>query len=452
MIDPRRDHLFISYASEDGAFADWLALKLTAEGYPVWCDRFKLLGGESYPHDIDAAIKERTFRLLALLSKDSISKPNPLKERTLALNLARERKEDFLIPLNIDGRSPTELDWMLSDLSYISFHRSWADGFAALLKKLESISAPRPMADGRRIVSQWFASRDGTSPKPERLWTNLLEIKAVPTLMRVRVADPLSFELASTWLHFAESSTVLWALEGPKRSDLLDIVEVEEIAWDYPNRGIGPLPMDVATNLFAQHLRALCLRKGMAESSDGKYIYFPPELLANNRLSLTRFDGKRTWVSAAGERTFRISAGEHESTRYHLAPAFLPSFRKYGRPVVQVQMRVYLTDSLGRPLSPRKAVRRRRAICKNWWNYEWLARLLGVAAWLGDGAETINLGFTSPGLCLAAVPLQLSASEGLDEAALSSLKVLEEADFTDQIYEDEVEEGWDDEGKDGEAR
>src|ERR1700752_2466117 len=83
-----RDHLFISYAGEDWPFVEWLALRLKAEGYKGWCDRFKLLGGESYPKDIDEAIKNRTIRLLAVLSRYSVQKPNPLKERTLALNLA----------------------------------------------------------------------------------------------------------------------------------------------------------------------------------------------------------------------------------------------------------------------------------------------------------------------------------------------------------------------------
>ena len=178
MSDAQRDHLFISYAWEDGAFAEWLALKLTAEGYGVWCDRFKLLGGESYPQDIDRAIREQTFRLLALMSHSSVNKPNPLKERTLALNLARQRKEDFVIPLNVDGLGPSEVGWMLSDLSYISFHRSWADGFAQLLKKLRSLDAPRPLAeDGRAAVTDWFAERETVSPVPERLWMNLLPIE-----------------------------------------------------------------------------------------------------------------------------------------------------------------------------------------------------------------------------------------------------------------------------------
>src|SRR2546422_9440337 len=48
-VNQVREHLLINYATEDWALADWLTRKLTAEGYRVWCDRFKLLGGESYP-------------------------------------------------------------------------------------------------------------------------------------------------------------------------------------------------------------------------------------------------------------------------------------------------------------------------------------------------------------------------------------------------------------------
>ena len=56
-----RDHLFISYAWKDEVFAKWLALRPTAEGYNVWIDQMRLLGGESWPSDIDVAIKGRTF-------------------------------------------------------------------------------------------------------------------------------------------------------------------------------------------------------------------------------------------------------------------------------------------------------------------------------------------------------------------------------------------------------
>src|SRR5262245_62250883 len=94
-----QDHLFISYATEDLVLAEWLTRKLTTLGYRVWCDRFELLGGERFPRDIDRAIKEDTFRIIALLSKKSIEKEGTNKERKLAHNIGRERKVDFMTAL-----------------------------------------------------------------------------------------------------------------------------------------------------------------------------------------------------------------------------------------------------------------------------------------------------------------------------------------------------------------
>lgn len=241
MSSSQRDHLFISYAWEDGAFAEWLTLKLTALGYRVWCDRFKLLGGESYPEDIDLAIKEQTFRVLGLLSKQSIHKPNPLKERTLALNLGRERHESFLIPLNLDGLGPTDLPWMLSDLSYIPFHPSWAGGLAQFLKKLNSIGAPRSLANGNEVASQHVAGRASLCQRPEHLWTNLLEVQDLPrTVLRITLAKPAPADILSTWPHYGENDLVLWALEGPADTSAVDIDDVEVVEWTGSWTNSGP--------------------------------------------------------------------------------------------------------------------------------------------------------------------------------------------------------------------
>ena len=144
--DTKRDHLFISYAVEDRALADWIAMRLTAEGYKVWYDRFKMLGGESYPRDISQAIQERTFRLIALLSRDSILKENPVKERTLAINVGKKLGIDFLIPLKVDDIQPSELDFLVSDLVYLHFNQSWYDGFLSLMKKLQQLNTPKHQA------------------------------------------------------------------------------------------------------------------------------------------------------------------------------------------------------------------------------------------------------------------------------------------------------------------
>jgi len=209
--------LFISYATEDWPFVEWLTLRLTAEGYKVWCDRIKLLGGESYPKDIDAAIKWRAFRFLTVLSHHSIKKPNPLKERTLALNLARERNENFVVPVNLDGISPTDLDWMVSDLTFISFHLGWADGLKQLLKLLEELNAPREFHEGQSAAGSWFEAKQFVTRKQERLWLNLAEVKELPKDIyrfetAVFIPEDERMQLLKQWPHVNEGN-VFWAFE-----------------------------------------------------------------------------------------------------------------------------------------------------------------------------------------------------------------------------------------------
>ena len=152
----KRDHLFISYAVEDRAIADWIAMRLIAAGYKVWYDRFKMLGGESYPRDISQAIQKRCFRLIALLSRNSIRKENPLKERTLAINVGKNLGIDFLIPLKIDDIQPSEFDFLVSDIVFIQFNKSWYEGFLALMKKLQQLKTPKNQVENYSTISTWM--------------------------------------------------------------------------------------------------------------------------------------------------------------------------------------------------------------------------------------------------------------------------------------------------------
>src|SRR5208337_3659699 len=48
-----RNMVFVSHANpEDNAFAQWLALRLATQGYAVWSDVTRLLGGEDFWDDI----------------------------------------------------------------------------------------------------------------------------------------------------------------------------------------------------------------------------------------------------------------------------------------------------------------------------------------------------------------------------------------------------------------
>ncbi|MFZ0429725.1 MAG: toll/interleukin-1 receptor domain-containing protein, partial [Acidobacteriota bacterium] len=416
-----RDHLFISYASEDGAFAEWLTLRLTAEGYKVWCDRVKLLGGESYPKDIDAAIKHETFRFLAVLSRASMQKENPLKERTLALNIARARQERFIIPLNLDGLNPTELDWMTSDLTFIPFHAGWAEGLRSLLAVLRKDEAPRPVANGRALVGEWLAHDTSIKEEPEPLWSNALELTEIPKhLLRASVTRGSLRGNFKGVPHYRENDRCLFAFELPA-SPFPDL-KVERIDWKSTPR-IGRMETrNMVTNLIWQYTHEYCRAKGLKERQDDdkRHLYFPPGIGSAGRLTFQGYTGRKTWLNVVGERTSK-SHGVPEKTRYHLSPSFAPRLDLFPKPVVLLHLRVHLTDLSGTPLSTSKSIRRRKSICKSWWNHEWLSRLLCVLQWLGDGEKEINL--APSGQCrliLSLQPLQLRAPLGIDETRLGS--------------------------------
>lgn len=449
MPEENRDHLFISYAGEDGAFAEWLTLRLTAEGYKVWCDRIKLLGGESYPRDIDEAIKNQTFRMLAVLSRNSIQKANPVKERTLALNLARQRGEEFIIPLNLDGLDPTEIDWMMSDITFVPFHQSWAEGLARILKLLESLGAPKTLSNGRKAVCDWVAAQDFMRPQPEQLWTNVLDVKELPeTLLRVNARRGSLESAFGDWPRYRENDQVCWAFELPPNIETLDRADIRAIHWNEMLGGSRLSLRNVRVNLLRQYVHLYCTRRGLQEIEGERrrhHLYFSAETTTNGRLPFHGYNGRVNHLRAVGERNFWIGPDQRETIRYHLSPTFSPQLDVFANPVVSVRLRVHLTYENGQTLPVRRAVARRKAICKRWFNHEWLTRLLAVIQWLSNGQSEINLALTdSTRIVLSAKPRACTVPLGINEELLEPIPESDDdgdiSDFENIDEEDEQDE------------
>ena len=80
-----RDTVLLSHANpEDNEFTLWLALQLANQGYKVWCDLTKRLGGELFLDDIEEVIRTRAAKVLYVLSRTSNAKDGPLRELHLA--------------------------------------------------------------------------------------------------------------------------------------------------------------------------------------------------------------------------------------------------------------------------------------------------------------------------------------------------------------------------------
>src|ERR1051326_2669695 len=95
------DTVMISHANpEDNEFALWLALQLARDGYKVWSDVTKLLGGEQFWADIEEVIRQKAVKVIYVLSKVSNESGRGFrKELHLADSVGRQLKDKrFLIP------------------------------------------------------------------------------------------------------------------------------------------------------------------------------------------------------------------------------------------------------------------------------------------------------------------------------------------------------------------
>ncbi len=450
-IDPstKRNRLFISSVDEDGVFADWLTRKLTAEGYLVWCERFQLLGGETYPNDIDEAIKNQTFRFISLYSRASMKDLEVVRQRALALNVRSERNQDFFIPLNVDGVDQTQLDHVTRTLKFIPFQYNWAVGLKQLLKKLESIGCPRSLPNGKRIAAKTFLGDDVRSNEKEILFSNCLQIQQVPKVIyRFKAQkeipkeklDKLKFEWSYrrvdpyTFLSFHKPPALITREYG--------VTKKGGGLWPEVERIDGIRSSNLVSELIRKALIVKCHQKGLKYCSEAGLLYFPPDLLKNDRLNFIRpDDNSETYVLANGERK-HPSGGKY---LYSLAPDFFIRQDLFDDFTILIRIRVRLSDPKGKPLKGhRTIVSRRKYLCKNWWNKEWFNRTLAVSQFLaGEGKITIGES-QDVQIIIDANPLHFKAPVGINEEGLGEISH-EQTELL-RSYEEYLDEDLRDEG------
>jgi hypothetical protein len=424
-FDPsRQDHLFISYAWENCGLADWLVRQLTAHGYRVWCDRFQMLGGEPFPQVIDEAIKTRTFRLVALLSRHSLQKPSPRKERTLALSLSREWGIDFMIPLNVDGLKPSQLPWDYSDLTYISFE-DWAAGLDQLLRALVKASAPRPLPEdeGRRFAADTFLPQHVIENRKETLYTNCFAFERIPERLHlIKWQDegprPDLDRLPVVWPYYSFPGDRVVAFSPPPPEIPHSCYTVaQEVLWRKVDIYEGVPSRDIVSNLLWQSVVFTLVRRGLSRDTEKGLFYFPRGLIRKNKIRYVGRRGRKTWVSVVGEKRFR-----GKPYRYCLAPDFRIR-QDLGQDFVsQLKIRVFLTDIRGKRLDHPSTIARRKHLVSTWFNHHWLNRVLAIASYLGRSKSRIVLLDGDDPVILFAAPISGEVNCAINEASLKSLR------------------------------
>jgi hypothetical protein len=424
MCDSERNHLFVSYAWEDVALAEWLVYKLTHFGYRVWCDRIKLFGGESFPLEIDEAIKNRTHRLLAILSPVSLAKPNPTKERTLALHIAREREIDFMIPLNL-GVRPADLNWMISDLTYVDFQNNWAEGLNQLLKALDKAETPRPLTDGCDRVVASIIPPELVLPGTERVHSNLFRVLELPNAITTyeflrypRAEDRET--MGREWAGYRIDGKRFVAFQQPPSNDGFwkhKVVDADR--WREKDKIHGVASRNIVSHLLNKSLRVLCLSKGMQVTQRGDWLHIPRNLIKGDKQGFVGLSGKNTWVSVTGTKGLFRPGKQIEEYRYFLAPSFRIRQDLGDEFMVVMSIRVHVTDGKGEVYSPRSAQARRKDVTATWWNWEWGNRHLAMAHFLSDGQpEIIFRTGLQEAIRISGVPLSMDSPVAIHEAEI----------------------------------
>jgi hypothetical protein len=421
--------------SQAGRFADLVALVRFALEREQVLQPFTETVNQRFIEWIERNISKDI--LFTLMSVHSISKPNPSKERTLALQISRQRNiPDFLIPLKVDN---AELDWLTTDISYVAFDHGWADGLRHLLKKLDSIAAPKLLTDGAALAASTFSIGDDLcSAKTEQVRANVIRLQTLPDVLTgFEIPTPLTEEqgsrLSTNWPYYRIGKSVAVAFCPPSQEYEAFVKPTgEQWSWRNCEKVRGVRARDIVVNLILRTVEVMLLRAGCKLHPKRRGIfYLPANFTGDGQLHFKNFRDKRTWLRIRGKATFWRPGKPSEINFHHFAMQV-----KLGRGLdasfwIQVTPSLFFFDEAGNPIVDNRVGPRRRRVTKDWWNGKWINRLLAAEQILANVSSNAEFG-----IVLEKTVLALSSPITLNEEMLEDARKAEEKENPD--IEDDV--------------
>ncbi len=459
-----RDMLFLSHANpEDNEFTRWLALQLAREGYPVWCDLTRLLGGEVFWQDIEEAIRNRAVKFLFVLSKSSNQKRGPLQELEVANHVTRQTGlRDFVVPLLIDDLPLAEMTIQLAGLNVVLFNRSWAAGLKILLDKLERDGVKKDPKFTPTTVAAWwreqFSADKGVLEQPEEYLSNWFPIETLPDQLyfhtlhkapigKIEVAGQLpfpAFQHQQYLVSFAHADAFVDRLgPGMSISESTPFATQDFLDRKIDKRFIDPKEIrDAMHRLLRMAWEYMINRRSLMTyqlANEATCFYFTTGLVPKDRVTFLGVDGRSTYRQMVGYKTIPAPKGESRARRYwhfgvQAKPLVYPELAFIIKPHVLFSSDgVHLWDS-----KPRLHAAR-RSQCKDWWNADWRDRILATMHWLANANGQIELELSTTSQALV-------SSHPLAFDSPCSYRDSESSPSTDEVDDFDEEDGPEDVG------
>ena len=386
--------IFISHATPtDNQFALWLALRLMALGYEVWCDLLKLSKGGDFWCEIESQIRTKTCKFLLVQSRISNSSDGVLKEIAVAQKVKKARNDaNFILPLKIDPNlSYDDINVEVLRLNSVDFTGSWATGFADLQKALLDQNCPRSgKQSGLSIIVERLTNENQTPINKEETYdSNWFAIRNPPECLNFYPCERAKdVALGFPVLTYKHHIVTFWSFDGLpqklkgqinhtsggyrlKLSDYMSDDNKSDFIWASTYRR---LYVGVLSKVFDGSIRGFFGIKSYQKSNHTSF-YYPMGGIEKDRVGRIHLVGKHK--------------------QYHWHFAISGSVKLFPLPLLQIRSHVlFSTDGNKMELSDAVQHRARRSIGKAWWNKEWRTKLAAFVKSLERGKESGNFVLT----------------------------------------------------------
>ncbi|ABE40855.1 hypothetical protein RPD_3632 [Rhodopseudomonas palustris BisB5] len=439
-----RDIIFISHATpNDNEFVRWLGTRLTGHGYKVWADIFDLAGGTPFWISIEEALRKRALKVIFVVSKASCDpgRSGVRNEISVADAIKKTLKDpEFIIPVRIDDVPFDEFPIQIHQLNAIDFTSGWGAKLAVLVDTLTKAKVPRTVTDLGAEFDRWRKVSVRSDVVVERgeepLLTSILPVLSFP--------DDISFyEYDGEKGAFEDAVRSLPHPSAMHHRLMVSFAAADEIQARLPPgltvalRGtakfrnfldgavtdpIGPKRNDAnnwAVRMLRESFEAHLAQRGLLsyDASAGTVMFFPKDLLPEDRVR---------YVNAKGKRTYKQVVGFSKVLNAHWHLGMRAVVRLGDVPTVRLRPYVVFSRDGRHPLQDADEMTKlRRRFCKSWFNHVWRPLWQAFFEFFGNGADAVQIALggdrhwsvAGGGLKLVAamgMPLDLAVSD--DEA------------------------------------
>jgi hypothetical protein len=452
MSAPQRPALFISHATpEDNAVTLWLGTKLTALGYEVWADIFRLKGGDDWERILEDAIRNKAQKFLLIATPHGVQKQGVRNEVTLAAETAKKIGDpNFVLPLRM---APYESPYLIAHAQHVDFEKSWDAGLKELLEILNAAGVPCMQTGINVDMWKWISTKEARQigPGPETLRSNWLEIEQLPEdLVFYDFAGGISLGAAQSAIKACSVPVVAhnrgFVSFAPIHQlqehfgDNLPLKAINRVSCQsFLEKGWPHQTIETSdarrkfTDLVRQGMNAFFLGKGLNpfEFSAGKLAWWPTKNRATvNMLTYSWPGGPSGRRQLVGESKVR-----HVFWHYGVNCWARTSPIRHIRVGAHV---VFTTDGQTLVGDPKRIHKMRRSFCKSWRNDKWRDLLLAFWHWIGEGALALDIPMGEDvALKLKLPPLSLEAPFGV--MALDDHHEGPDYEEDEEVPEDEAE-------------